>query len=52
MSIPHNTEEPTPADHGEEGPPIFATWSRLYTAVLVYLILLIVLFFVFQASFT
>jgi hypothetical protein len=31
----------------EEPPPILGTWRRLYTAVLVYLAVLIVLFYVF-----
>jgi hypothetical protein len=35
----------------EEPPPILGTWRRLYTAVLVYLAVLIVLFYVFTRSF-
>jgi hypothetical protein len=40
-----------PAPH-DEGPPFFATWGRLYAAVLVYLALLIGLFYLFQILFT
>jgi hypothetical protein len=35
----------------EEPPPILGTWHRLYTAVLVYLAVLIVLFYVFTRAF-
>jgi hypothetical protein len=35
----------------EEPPPILGTWRRLYTAVLVYLAVLIVLFYVFTRAF-
>ena len=35
----------------EEPPPILGTWRRLYTAVLVYLAVLIVLFYVFTRVF-
>jgi hypothetical protein len=31
----------------DEPPPILGTWPRLYTAVLVYLVVLIVLFYWF-----
>ncbi|MCJ7679814.1 MAG: hypothetical protein MUP70_03730 [Candidatus Aminicenantes bacterium] len=35
----------------EEKPPIFKTWRRLYTAVLLNLALLIVLFYLFTKAF-
>jgi hypothetical protein len=35
----------------EEPPPILGTWRRLYTAVLLYLAALIVLFYVFTRLF-
>jgi hypothetical protein len=40
---PHDDDEP---------PPILGTWKRLYTAVLVYLFGLIVLFYWFREAFT
>jgi len=36
----------------DEGPPLFRSWGRLYAAVLIFTAALIVLFYVFQASFT
>lgn len=35
----------------EEPPPFFGTWSRLYTAVIVYLVFLIILFYFFTKAF-
>lgn len=36
----------------DEPPPILGTWPRLYTAVLLYLVLLIVLFYWFGQAWT
>jgi hypothetical protein len=35
----------------EEPPPILGTWRRLYAAVIIYLAVLIVLFYVFTRAF-
>ena len=35
----------------EEPPPILGPWNRLYTAVVVYLITIVVLLFVFEKVF-
>ncbi len=35
----------------DEPPPFFATWSRLYAAVIIYLFLLITMFYVFTVTF-
>jgi hypothetical protein len=35
----------------DEPPPILGTWRRLYTAVLIYLVVLIVLFYLFTRFF-
>ncbi len=35
----------------DEPPPVFATWPRLYAAVVIYLFLLITLFYVFTVTF-
>ena len=35
----------------EEPPPILGTWNRLYGAVVLYLIAIIILFFVFEKVF-
>ena len=34
--------------HEEEPPPILGTWNRLYAAVAIYLIAVIVLFYIFE----
>jgi hypothetical protein len=36
----------------DEPPPILGTWPRLYTAVLLYLVVLIVLFYWFGQAWT
>ena len=36
---------------GEEPPPLFGAWSRLYAAVLACLFLLILLFYIFTKTF-
>ncbi len=36
----------------EEPPPFLGTWGRLYTAVVVYLVAIIVAFYVFERMFT
>jgi hypothetical protein len=36
----------------DEPPPILGTWPRLYTAVLVYLVVLIALFYWFGQAWT
>ncbi len=35
----------------EEPPPVLGTWRRLYTAIALYLLLLIVLFYLFTVTF-
>ena len=39
------------AESDEEQAPIFGTWRRLYTAVVVYLFFLISLFYAFTVTF-
>ncbi len=36
----------------EEPPPFLGTWRRVYTAVLAYLLALILIFYLFQRLFT
>lgn len=40
-----------PAEPDEERAPIFGSWGRLYTAVVAYLFLLILLFYIFTVTF-
>ena len=35
----------------EEPPPILGTWNRLYAAVVMYLVVIIILFFIFEKVF-
>ena len=35
----------------EEPPPFLGTWSRVYTAVVIYLVTIITLFYVFERLF-
>jgi hypothetical protein len=35
----------------EEPPPFLGTWRRVYTAIIIYLIALIVLFYLFTRAF-
>jgi hypothetical protein len=43
---------PDRAQMPDEPPPFLGTWPRVYTAVLVYLVTLIVLFYVFTRMFS
>jgi hypothetical protein len=43
--------DPRSHDTDDEPPPLLGTWRRLYTAVVIYLVLLITLFTWFSASF-
>jgi hypothetical protein len=36
-------DAPPPSAHDEEPPPIFATWGRLYAAILIWEVVVIVL---------
>jgi hypothetical protein len=47
---PPGTAERAPA--GEEAPPFFGSWKRLYTAVFVYLATLIALLYAFSEIFS
>ena len=38
-------------DQPEEPPPFLGTWPRVYAAVLIYLVLVIVLFYLFTRAF-
>jgi len=40
------------AEMPDEPPPFLGTWRRVYTAVLVYLVALILLFYLFTRSFS
>jgi len=52
MNRPPEFEPVRTTGQDEEGPPFLGSWGRLYAAVLVYLALLVIAFFVFQTSFT
>ena len=41
-----------PQEERDEPPPFLGSWNRIYTIVLLYLVLLIVLFYIFGAAFT
>ena len=43
---------PDRAQMPDEPPPFLGTWPRVYTAVLIYLVTLIVLFYVFTRMFS
>lgn len=53
LSRPHSAAAtggtPAGTPGGDELPPIFGSWGRLYAAVLIYLALLIVTFHLFSA---
>jgi hypothetical protein len=42
----------TPSDDPDDPPPIFGTWPRLYTFVLVFLVVLIALFYAFTRAYS
>ena len=39
------------ADHSEDRAPILGAWSRLYTAVIAELVVLIIVFYLFMKAF-
>jgi hypothetical protein len=39
-------------EHPDEPPPFLGTWNRIYTVVLLYLVVLIIVFYIFGAVFT
>lgn len=43
---------PAPGGRTDETPPFFGSWGTLYASVLIFLAVLIVVFYIFQASFT
>jgi hypothetical protein len=42
---------PEPRDVADEGPPFLGTWRRVYTAVLIYLAAIIVVFYLFTRAY-
>ena len=48
MTIPQTSR----ADMPDDPPPFLGTWNRIYAAVILYLLLLIVLFYAFMRWFS
>ena len=47
MSLPIESRPELPPEPPDEKPPLFSTWPRLYGAILSYVALVILLFYVF-----